>query len=95
MNNTVARTMIAVYASDWGYYGEQVPLYFPFSAVYGWIYGILVSETDDVLVIAHQVFDSGEARHISTITKSSIIERREFPLQPPPASGATGINEDK
>lgn len=76
----MTRKLIAVYASDWGYYGEQVADYFPFAPVYGWVYGQLLRETEEILVIAHQVFDAGDARHVSTITKSSIIERREFSL---------------
>jgi hypothetical protein len=76
----MTKTLIAVYAT--GGYGDQVPLYYPFELVYGWIYGELVRETADMVVIAHQVFDSGEGRHISTIPKSNIIRRREFPFDP-------------
>lgn len=70
--------LVAIYASDWGFYSEQISLTYDFELVKGWIYGRVVKETDDMIVVAHQVFDSEEGRHVSTIPKSNIFELYEL-----------------
>ena len=70
--------VVSVYAVDWGMYAEQLHHSHEFEYVIGWVHGAIVKETDDFIAIAHQNFDSGDVRHVSTIPKVCILRRIDY-----------------
>ena len=80
----VSKIAIAIYAQDWSTFTEQYPASESFETVYGWICGILHSEDERQLVLAHHYFNRAEpspqVRFVTCIPKSCILERRDFPL---------------
>lgn len=69
-------TVAVVMASDWCYYEQTKSIRDNFTAIDGFIVGFILDEDDEKLVLAHQVFKENESvRHVTVITKSSIIER--------------------
>ena len=78
MTQRIKREIVAVYASDWGMYAEQISRSHDFKVIRGWVFGELVSETDAHLVIAHHSFEDGDLRHVTTIPKVNIMGRWDF-----------------
>ena len=69
-------TVAVVMASDWCYYEQTKSIRDNFTAIDGFIVGFVLDEDDEKLVLAHQVFKENESvRHVTVITKTSIIER--------------------
>lgn len=75
-------TLIAVLAKDWSHYGGQVARDQPFDLISGWVAGLLVSEDDEKIVIAHEVFPTeNEVRHTTVVQKREVIEDLRFTIQ--------------
>lgn len=70
--------IVAVYASDWGAYCDQVSRDHEFVMVRGWVVGELVREDDQTLVIAHHSFTGGDLRHVTTIPLANVLGRWDF-----------------
>jgi hypothetical protein len=75
--------VVIVQAKDWCYHAsEQRPRTDEYPSIDCFICGMLIHEDDDVVVIAHHWFpDQDEVRHVSTITKSTIVEMYRFSLE--------------
>jgi hypothetical protein len=66
---------VSIRAVDWGMYSEQVSRDTDFQMVTGWVHGQIIKETEEIIAIAHQVFDAGDVRHVVVIPKVCILER--------------------
>lgn len=84
--------IVAVYASDWGMYSDQVSRDHPFQLVRGWVVGVLVGETPDQLVIAHHSFTDGDLRHVTTIPKVNVLARWDFFIDEDQADGGAEMD---
>ena len=71
-------TVVAVYASDWGTFGDQVTRDHEFAFVRGWVYGELVAEDADKLVVAHHAFDDDGLRHVTILPKVNVLRRLDW-----------------
>lgn len=80
----MSRTIVAVYATDWGIISEQVPTGHDFAVTVAWVVGLLVKETDDMFVIAHEWFDDGEVRFTTTLPKGTVKQVRRWELNEEP-----------
>ena len=67
--------VVAVLATDWSFYGSErnISEAEDLTLIDGWTVGLLIHETDQTLVIAHQFF-KGErtVRHTSVINKQTV-----------------------
>lgn len=71
--------VVAVLAKDWSLYSEQYEFEHEFDLIAGWIVGLLVSEDDEKIVIAHHWFPvEDQVRRISAIPKGNIVERIDY-----------------
>ena len=66
-SNVVVGDMVRVQAVDWALYAEQLSPEHEFSIVTGTIYGQVVAWAKGGIVIAPQVFESGDVRYAITI----------------------------
>lgn len=67
---------VIVTARDWGHYDSQIDGDFAFEM----IFGLLVSEDDKQIVIAHQRFQL-QLRHVTVIPKSNVVNISRFPIE--------------
>ena len=67
--------IVSIQAVDWGMYAEQVSRDTDFQIIIGWVHGEVIKETADLIVIAHQVFEAGDVRHVVVIPKVCILSR--------------------
>lgn len=77
----MSKTLVAVYALDWAGYAEQLERKYPFDVIRGWVFGELLTEDDEKIVIAHQSFDDNGVRHVSVIPAGNVLKRHEFTLE--------------
>lgn len=74
-------TVAVVMASDWCYYEQTKSIYDKFTPIDGYIVGFILEEDEEKIVLAHQVFKDNESvRHVTVITKTSIIERFDMKI---------------
>lgn len=76
--------VVAVQATDWSYYDSERTIHEAqeCNLIDGWTVGLLVKETDEALVIAHQFFMAEKTvRHTSVISKITIKQRLDFGTQ--------------
>jgi hypothetical protein len=71
---------VIVIARDWGHYDSQIDGDFAFEMAEGEIFGLLVSEDDKQIVIAHQRFQR-ELRHVTVIPKSNVVNMSRFEIK--------------
>lgn len=78
----MADNIVRVVAKDWNFYG------FPVNAntteiglIEGEIYGLLIAEDEEKIVIAHQRFPSENTlRHVSAIPRINVVSVTRFQL---------------
>ena len=74
--------IVAICANDWSIYQEQEDLREDFDLIPVWIVGMLIKEDKNKIVISHQHFlGSKETRFTSVISKSSIMNRIDYPTK--------------
>jgi hypothetical protein len=71
---------VIVQAKDWGHYDSQIDGDFSFEMADGEIFGLLVSEDVDKIVIAHQRFQR-QLRHVTVVPKSNVVSVSRFPIE--------------
>lgn len=72
-------SIVAIYAKDWAIYPDTLNRRFGFDVIRGWIFGLLLSEDDEKIVIAHEWFPKDdEFRHTSVIPKICIAQRLDY-----------------
>ncbi len=83
--NEDKREVVVIHAVDWCYYESQAPASCGlFNPIEGVIVGILVEETEDKIVLAHQWFpEQDEVRHVTSIPMGNIIEIHRVTVNQP------------
>lgn len=76
--------VVCVLATDWCYYEQTRSIHDKFTPIDGYIVGFVLEEDEEKIVLAHQVFKENESvRHVTVVTKTSIIEMARMRVQDP------------
>ena len=76
--------VVCVLATDWCYYEQTRSIHDKFTPIDGYIVGFVQEEDDEKIVLCHQVFPDNESvRHVTVVTKSSIIELARMRIKDP------------
>lgn len=78
IKNKLPYPMIAVLAYDWTIYEDSSDIRDVIDEsrlTTAWIYGAYLGESDECIVVGHEVFTRGTARRRESIPKSNIIKK--------------------
>jgi len=78
--------LAAICAVDWAMYQDQNPEEDDFDLLPVWIVGMVIKEDKKKVVLAHQhFFETKEVRYTTVISKSTILERIDYPAKSNPS----------
>lgn len=80
---TIIKTerLVKIKAIDWGYWDDANGYEVKegsFKPYIGWLFGKVIEETDDYIAVAHETFEDGRVRKITSVPKSAVEEIIEF-----------------
>ncbi len=71
--------IVKIKAVDWTHFPKETDMRdSDYTPMIGWVHGQVVKETREYISVAHETFDDGTARDVTTVPKKVIVEITEF-----------------